>query len=248
MDNLLPTEKKQQQRLISNTNSILSSFTVSNLDNSYNNNYDIYEKNYNYNKNQKNKLLDDSNSIRLFDQGIKDNQFYNNKNQSFLTLTDIDNKDTNSINLLNNTMTDNSTFSDLKKIFKEYPIEKKDDDDDGDELEVDSFLLEDNKNYFQYGPQEKNKNNYSEIKSYIQDDDENVEGKKNIGKKKIKYVFEIKIEDEPKKLIIRRGDDKNNIIKNFCKKYGLDDIEKKKILEVIDEQLKNLNEKMKKKV
>ena len=104
-------------------------------------------------------------------------------------------------------------------------------------------MLEDNKNYFQYGAQKNknNKSNYNEIKSYIQDDEENDGGKKNVEKKKIKYVFEIKIEEEPKKLIIRRGDDKDKIITNFCKKYGLDDIEKHKIIEVIDERLKNLN-------
>ena len=246
MENLVNPDKKEQI-FNNNTNSMLSSFTVSNLDNSSNNKkYDMYEKNYGF-KNQKNKnnLLDgDTESIRLFNQGIKENQFYN---KSIISLTDIDNSDNNSIYLLNHTMTDNRTFSDLKKIFKENPIEKKF-EDDTDEIEVDSFLLEDNKNYFQYGPQDKNKNNYSEIKSYIQDDDENdSSGKKTIGKKKIKYVFEIKIEDEPKKLIIRRGDDKNSIIKNFCKKYGLDDIERKKIVEVIEEQLKNLNNKMKKK-
>ena len=245
MENLANPGQKGQI-FNNNTNSLLSSFTVSNLDNSTNSKkYDMHEKNYGF-KNQKNKnLLDgDTESIRLFNQGIKDNQFYN---KSIISLTDIDNSDNNSIYLLNHTMTDNSTFSDLKKIFKENPIEKKC-EDDSDEIEVDSFLLEDNKNYFQYGPQDKNKNNYSEIKSYIQDDDENdSSGKKTIGKKKIKYVFEIKIEDEPKKLIIRRGDDKNIIIKNFCKKYGLDDIERKKIVEVIEEQLKNLNTKMKKK-
>ena len=246
MENLVNPDKKEQI-FNNNTNSMLNSFTVSNLDNSCNNKkYDMHEKNYGF-KNQKNKnnLLDgDTESIRLFNQGIKENQFYN---KSIISLTDIDNSDNNSIYLLNHTMTDNSTFSDLKKIFKENPIEKKF-EDDTDEIEVDSFLLEDNKNYFQYGPQDKNKNNYSEIKSYIQDDDENdSSGKKTIGKKKIKYVFEIKIEDEPKKLIIRRGDDKNSIIKNFCKKYGLDDIERKKIVEVIEEQLKNLNNKMKKK-
>mgnify|MGYP006873036622 CR=1 FL=1 len=247
MENLLNPDKKGQI-LNNNTNSILSSFTVSNLDNSCNNKkYDMHEKNYGF-KNQKNNiknnLLDgDTESIRLFNQGIKENQFYN---KSIISLTEIDNSDNNSIYLLNHTMTDNSTFSDLKKIFKENPIEQKC-EDDSDEIEVDSFLLEDNKNYFQYGQQDKNKNNYSEIKSYIQDDDENdSSGKKTIGKKKIKYVFEIKIEDEPKKLIIRRGDDKNSIIKNFCKKYGLDDIERKKIVEVIEEQLKNLNTKMKK--
>ena len=237
MENLINPDKKEQI-FNNNANSILSSFTVSNLDNSCNNKkYDMHEKKY------KNNLLDgDTESIRQFNQGIKENQFYN---KSIISLTDIDSSDSNSIYLLNHTMTDNSTFSDLKKIFKENPIEKKC-EDDSDELEVDSFLLEDNKNYFQYGPQDKNKNNYSEIKSYIQDDDENdSSGKKNIGKKKIKYVFEIKIEDEPKKLIIRRGDDKNIIIKNFCKKYGLDDIERKKIVEVIEEQLKNLNTKMK---
>jgi hypothetical protein len=246
MDNLVNPDKKGQI-FNNNSNSILSSFTVSNLDNSTNSKkYDMYEKNYgfNYQKNKNNLLDGDTESIRLFNQGIKENQFYN---KSIISLTDIDSSDNNSIYLLNHTMTDNSTFSDLKKIFKENPIEKKC-EDDSDEIEVDSFLLEDNKNYFQYGPQDKNKNNYSEIKSYIQDDDENdSSGKKTIGKKKIKYVFEIKIEDEPKKLIIRRGDDKNIIIKNFCKKYGLDDIERKKIVEVIEEQLKNLNTKMKKK-
>ena len=246
MENLVNPDKKEQI-FNNNTYNMLNSFTVSNLDSSSNNKkYDMYEKNYGF-KNEKNKnnLLDgDTESIRQFNQGIKENQFYN---RSIISLTDIDNSDNNSIYLLNHTMTDNSTFSDLKKIFKENPIEKKC-EDDSDEIEVDSFLLEDNKNYFQYGPQEKNKNNYSEIKSYIQDDDENDgSGKKSIGKKKIKYVFEIKIEDEPKKLIIRRGDDKNSIIKNFCKKYGLDDIERKKIVEVIEEQLKNLNNKMKKK-
>ena len=246
MDNLVNPDKKGQI-FNNNSNSILSSFTVSNLDNSTNSKkYDMYEKNYGFNhqKNNNNLLDGDTESIRLFNQGIKENQFYN---KSIISLTDIDSSDNNSIYLLNHTMTDNSTFSDLKKIFKENPIEKKC-EDDSDEIEVDSFLLEDNKNYFQYGPQDKNKNNYSEIKSYIQDDDENdSSGKKTIGKKKIKYVFEIKIEDEPKKLIIRRGDDKNIIIKNFCKKYGLDDIERKKIVEVIEEQLKNLNTKMKKK-
>ena len=249
MDNLLMPEKKQEL-LNSNANSIFSSFTVSNLDSSSNNkNYDIYEKKYD---NKKNNLLNDSNSIRLFNAGIKkENQFYNNNNlkdtsnKSLLSLTDIDHADDNSIFLLNNSMTDNSSFSDIKKMLRENPIGQK--EDDSDELEVDSFLLEDNQNYFQYGPppQDKNKNNYSEIKSYIQDDEDGG-GKKNKEKKKIKYVFEIKIEDESKKLIIKKGDDKNSIIKNFCKKYGLDDIEKNKIIKVIDEQLKKLNSKIKK--
>ena len=249
MDNLLMPEKKQEL-LNSNANSIFSSFTVSNLDSSSNNkNYDIYEKKYD---NKKNNLLNDSNSIRLFNAGIKkENQFYNNNNlkdtsnKSLLSLTDIDHADDNSIFLLNNSMTDNSSFSDIKKMLRENPIGQK--EDDSDELEVDSFLLEDNQNYFQYGPppQDKNKNNYSEIKSYIQDDEDGG-GKKNKEKKKIKYVFEIKIEDESKKLIIKKGDDKNIIIKNFCKKYGLDDIEKNKIIKVIDEQLKKLNSKLKK--
>ena len=249
MDNLLMPEKKQEL-LNSNANSIFSSFTVSNLDSSSSNkNYDIYEKKYD---NKKNNLLNDSNSIRLFNAGIKkENQFYNNNNlkdtsnKSLLSLTDIDHADDNSIFLLNNSMTDNSSFSDIKKMLRENPIGQK--EDDSDELEVDSFLLEDNQNYFQYGPppQDKNKNNYSEIKSYIQDDEDGG-GKKNKEKKKIKYVFEIKIEDESKKLIIKKGDDKNSIIKNFCKKYGLDDIEKNKIIKVIDEQLKKLNSKIKK--
>ena len=253
MDNLLIPENRQKI-LTSNTNSIISSFTVSNLDNSSTNqNYDIYGKNYNnkYNINKNNNLLDsETNSIRLFNAGIKkENQFYKEKDKknkdkssnSIISLTDIDHNENNSINLLNNSISDNSSFSDLKKIFSDNPIEKK--EEESEELDVDSFLLEDNKNFFQYGAQKNknNKSNYNEIKSYIQDDEENEEGKRNVEKKKIKYVFEIKIEEEPKKLIIRRGDNKNNIITNFCKKYGLDDIEKNKIIEVIDERLKNLN-------
>ena len=106
-------------------------------------------------------------------------------------------------------------------------------------------MEDNNNNYFHYSSF-KDKNSYNEIKSYIQDDDENNNGKKNTGKKIIKYVFEIIIEDKPQKLIIRRGDNKNNIINDFCKKYGLDDIEKYKLLQVIDEILKNYNNKIKK--
>ena len=254
MDNLLMPEKREKI-ITSNTNSLITSFTVSNLDSSSNNKkYDIYEKNYN-NKNNikknKNIIDDDTNSIRLFNAGIKKEKqfYYDNKNKdksskSIISLTDIDHADNNSINLLNNSISDNSSFWDLKKIFRENPIEKK--EDDSDELDVDSFLLEDNNNnYFHYSSF-KDKNSYNEIKSYIQDDDENNNGKKNTGKKIIKYVFEIIIEDKPQKLIIRRGDNKNNIINDFCKKYGLDDIEKYKLLQVIDERLKNYNNKIKK--
>ena len=133
MDNLLMPEKKQEL-LNSNTNSIFSSFTVSNLDCSSNNkNYDIYEKKYD---NKKNNLLNDSNSIRLFNAGIKkENQFYNNNNnlkdtsnKSLLSLTDIDHADDNSIFLLNNSMTDNSSFSDIKKMLRENPIGQKEDE------------------------------------------------------------------------------------------------------------------------
>ena len=268
MDNLLLPEKRQKI-LTSNSNSIISSFTVSNLDNSTSNkNYDIYEKNYNNtntnankgnNINKKNNGIvdDDINSIRLFAAGInKENNFYydNKKNKdksskTIISLTDIGHGDNNSMYFLNYSISDNSSFSDLKKIFNEKPIEKK--EDDSDDLDVESFLLEENKNYFHYGAQKsKNKSNYSDIKSYVQDDEENDVGKKNVEKKKIKYVFEIKIEDKPKKLILRKGDDKNNIIKNFCKKYGInDENEKNKLIEVIDERLKNLenNNKIKKK-
>ena len=68
-----------------------------------------------------------------------------------------------------------------------------------------------------------------------------MKGKKNFGK--IKYIFEIKIEDEPKKLILRNGDNKKEVVEKFCDKYDLDDNEKDKILEVIGEQLKNLSNK-----
>ena len=243
VDNLLIPEKREKI-LTSNTNSLISSFTVSNLDSSSNNQkYDIYEKKYN-NKNNfhknNNTLDDETNSIRLFNTGIKkDNKFNydigNKSSKSIISITDIDHADNNSV------ISDNSSLWDLKKIFRENenPIEKK--EYDSEELDVDSFLLEDNKNYFHYNLL-KDKNNYSEIKSYIQDEIENnYNGKKNNEKKIIKYVFEIKIEDKPQKLIIRRGDDKQNIIEDFCKQYGLDDKEKNKLLKVIDERLKSYN-------
>ena len=285
MDNLFMPEKKNKI-LISNTNSLISSFTISNLDNSSNTKkYDIYDKNYN-NKNlikNNNKIIDDdSNSIRLFNAGIqKEKQFYyyiknkDKSSKSIISLTDIDHLENNSIYLLNNSISDNSSFWDLKKIFRENPIEKK--GEDSEELDVNSFLLEDNNNYFQYGAN-KDKNNYNEIKSYVQDDVDNNNGKKNVEKKIIKYVFEIKIEDklsdklknqsiklghvrELKKInyvqsihevtsatiddikdvagLLNNDDDLGKPYKNDELYIQL--IERNKLLQVIDERLKNLN-------
>ena len=251
MDNLLIPEKRQEI-LNNNSNSVFSSFTVSNLDNNINQkNYGIYEKKYYINNNgsdNNNNLFNDANSIALFNEGInKEINDKNKNNKSIISFSDIDHADSNSIFFLDNSMTDKSEFSEIKKIFRENPIEQK--QEANDELELESFLFEDAQNYYQYDtPNKENNKNNNEIISYIlEEDDDDGKGNKKKDKKnkKIKYVFEIKIEDKSKKLILKKGDDKNIAINSFCKKYKLDDVEKNKIINVIDEQLKKLNSKIK---
>ena len=42
-----------------------------------------------------------------------------------------------------------------------------------------------------------------------------------------------------KKLILKKGQDKNLVVKNFCEKYNINDEEKNKILKIIDERIKH---------
>ena len=53
-----------------------------------------------------------------------------------------------------------------------------------------------------------------------------------------KYIFEIFIENEPKKLVVNQNDDINIQIKEFCSKYKLDNNEKKQIIEIINKKIK----------
>ena len=135
-------------------------------------------------------------------------------------------------------MIDNSIFSDIKNMLKDDSKSNANDSNtiNNENSEIDSTLLKENKNYFQYGRQERNKSYCSEIKSYIQDD-EKTDDKTP---KKIKYVFEIKIEDKPQKLILTKDVNKTNLINQFCKKFGINNEEKSKLIKVINEQLKNL--------
>ena len=59
--------------------------------------------------------------------------------------------------------------------------------------------------------------------------------------KKEKYIFEIFVEKQPKKLIIYKGDDINLKIKEFCCKYNLDYNDKKLIVNNINQQIKVIN-------
>ena len=59
--------------------------------------------------------------------------------------------------------------------------------------------------------------------------------------KKEKYIFEIFVEKQPKKLIIYKGDDINLKIKEFCCKYNLDYNDKKLIINNINQQIKVIN-------
>ena len=217
------------------TQSIATSFVVNNSEE--NDTYNIYQKNYNKNKNIDN--LDEMNSMQLFNEGIKEEEkfFYsvNNKSEksyNTLTLTDVNNIDNNrNNNLLNNSLTDSSSIMDLKKLLNPNNSGKIE-----DEIDTGSFLFEDNKkNYFKY---DKKLNVNKEIKP---EDKKELKNKTNT-KKRIKYVLEIKVENEMKKLIINKDEDKNLFVNNFCKKYNINEEEdKNKILRIIEDRLKNLN-------
>ena len=128
-------------------------------------------------------------------------------------------------------MTDSSSIMDLKKLLNPNNSGKIE-----DEIDTGSFLFEDNKkNYFKY---DKKLNVNKEIKP---EDKKELKNKTNT-KKRIKYVLEIKVENEMKKLIINKDEDKNLFVNNFCKKYNINEEEdKNKILKIIEDRLKNLN-------
>ena len=209
-----------------------------------NNKYNIYEKNYfNNNKNLEDNL-EDTNSELLFNDGIKEEEkfFYSVNNQSeksyktlnFTEMGDLTNNNNN--NLLNSSLTDSSSILDLKKFLNQNTSEKME-----DELEIDSFLFEDNnKNYFKYNNNKiKNDNSINPPKNK-EINNKNINNNNiNNTKKRVGYVFEIKVENELKKLILKKGEDKNLIVKNFCEKYGINEEEKIKIIKIIDERLKN---------
>ena len=241
-ENSVHPEKRNlilKSNLISYANSysqsIATSFVVNNSEE--NNTYNIYQKNYNKNKNIDN--LDEMNSMQLFNEGIKEEEkfFYsvNNKSEksyNTLTLIDVNNIDNNrNNNLLNNSLTDSSSIMNLKKLLNPNNSGKIE-----DEIDTGSFLFEDNKkNYFKY---DKKLNVNKEIKP---EDKKELKNKTNT-KKRIKYVLEIKVENEMKKLIINKDEDKNLFVNNFCKKYNINEEEdKNKILKIIEDRLKNLN-------
>ena len=241
-ENSVNSEKKYlivKNNTNSYNNSIATSFVVNNSD--INNKYNIYEKNY-FNGNRNLDNLEDTNSEKLFYEGIKEEEkfFYSVNNQSeksyktlnFTEMGDLTNNINNN-NLLNSSLTDNSSILDLKKFLNPNTSEKMD-----DEIEVDSFLFEDNKkNYFKYNNNEIN--NDSSIEPPKTKKINNNNNINNNTKKRVGYVFEIKVENELKKLVLKKGEDKNIIVKNFCEKYGINEEEKTKIIKIIDERLKN---------
>ena len=240
-ENSINSEKKYlivKNNTNSYNNSIATSFVVNNSD--INNKYNIYEKNY-FNGNRNLDNLEDTNSEKLFYEGIKEEEkfFYSVNNQSeksyktlnFTEIGDLTNNNNNN-NLLNSSLTDNSSILDLKKFLNPNTSEKME-----DEIEVDSFLFEDNKkNYFKYNNNEINNDSSIEPPKTKKINNNNIN---NNTKKRVGYVFEIKVENELKKLVLKKGEDKNIIVKNFCEKYGINEEEKTKIIKIIDERLKN---------
>ena len=245
-ENSINSERKDlilKNNMNSYSSSIVSSFVVNNSD--INNKYNIYEKNYfNNNKNLDN--LEDTNSEQLFNEGIKEEEkfFYSVNNQSeksyktlnFTEMGGLDNNNNNNNNLLNSSLTDSSSILDLKKFLNPNTSEKME-----DELEVDSFLFEDNnKNYFKYNDNKINNDSSVEPQknTKINNINNNINNINN-SKKRVGYVFEIKVENELKKLVLKKGEDKNLIVKNFCEKYGINEEEKTKIIKIIDQRLQN---------
>ena len=243
-DNSINSEKRKkiiESNLNSYTNShfesIDTSLVLNNSD--LNNKYNIYGKNYDKIRNLDDNF-DDINSIQLFNEEIKRNdKFYysiskrSDKSSKTLNLTDLTNIDNKGHNLLNSSLTDNSSILDLKKLLNPNNSEKME-----EEIEVDSFLFEDNnKKFFKY-----NNNDINNKKNKRINKPEKEKTKKNIinkTNKRIGYVFEIKVEKEMKKLILKKGQDKNLVVKNFCEKYNINDEEKNKILKIIDERIKH---------
>ena len=200
-ENSVNSEKKYlivKNNTNSYNNSIATSFVVNNSD--INNKYNIYEKNY-FNGNRNLDNLEDTNSEKLFYEGIKEEEkfFYSVNNQSeksyktlnFTEMGDLTNNNNNN-NLLNSSLTDNSSILDLKKFLNPNTSEKMD-----DEIEVDSFLFEDNKkNYFKYNNNEINNDSSIEPPKTKKINNNNIN---NNTKKRVGYVFEIKVENELKK-------------------------------------------------
>ena len=59
-------------------------------------------------------------------------------------------------------------------------------------------------------------------------DGNNKDSNNNNTKKRVGYAFEIKVENEMKKLILKKGEDKNLVVKKFCEKYNINEKEKNK--------------------
>ena len=245
-DNALISEKNTLI-MKSNVDSIISSFSVNNSEIS-NKKYDIYRKNY-Y-KNNQNNNLEEGNSLQLFKDEIKNEEpFYysvhsqsDKSSKSLMTLTDINHmENNNNNNLVNSFMTDTSSILDLKKMLasSDNLRSELDGEEISDDLDVNSFLSdEDIKDDFQSINKDQNENEKIEKNK---NNKNNKDSNNNNTKKRVGYAFEIKVENEMKKLILKNGEDKDKAVLNFCKKYNINEKEKTKIIKIIDERLSKLN-------
>ena len=84
---------------------------------------------------------------------------------------------------------------------------------------------------------EENKNSYkNELNKMNKFINSTIKNENEIQTKKMKFVFQIKIEGEPKKLIIYEKEDKMKKIEEFCEKYNLDSYEKQQIINVVKQK------------
>ena len=169
----------------------------------------------------------------------------NNTNQ-FLYLNKIDNKN----NLINNSFNSNNY---LRKMFLNNPLEN----DNDIQKKIKGLKEARNQRIIEKVIKEKgirindieNNNIYQYNKRFVHIDEPLNNFKNTFQKfekssfkqkllKKEKYIFEIYIENKPKKLIINQGDDIKYKIKEFCNKYNLDYNDKKQIINTINKQIK----------
>lgn len=202
-------------------------------------------------------------SLTQYNETSKKNE--NSKNCLNLSATHIksENKDNNKNgknNLINNSFNSNNY---LRKMFLNNPLEKDNDiqkkinglKEARNQRIIDKMIKEKGIRINDIGNKNDNNINYYNERFVLSDEPlnnfkntfkkyEKISAKKKILPKE-KYVFEIYVENKPKKLIINKGDDININIKDFCNKYNLNYNEKKQIIMSINNQIKDMNKEIK---
>ena len=223
-----------------------------------NSKYHSIQNNYLQSKNdkiRKNEIFKEDQEINLYEfiPSLTYKKMKNNTNQflylnNHIKIDNINNKN-NRNNLINNSFNTNNY---LRKMFLNNPLENDNDiqkkikglKDARNQRIIEKVIKEkglrindiENNNIYQYNKRfvhiDEPLNNF---KNTFQKFEKSSFKQKLL--KKGKYIFEIFIENKPKKLIINHGDDIKYKIKEFCDKYNLDYNDKKQIINTINKQI-----------